>query len=137
MILAALAGGVVAFLLGWLVFGMLLASFYEENMVHYEGLMRGENDMRLYGIALANLSLSAMFAYIFDRCANFRTFASGFTGALIIGLLTFTFFDMMMWSTMNMFSVKTMVIDIVVNAVFAGIIGGVVGMVLGSGKKAA
>ena len=37
VLLAAIVGGVVAFLLGWLLFGILLADFMDKNMIHYEG----------------------------------------------------------------------------------------------------
>ncbi|MCC6600772.1 MAG: hypothetical protein IT223_08870 [Crocinitomicaceae bacterium] len=133
-ILAALVGTAVAFLLGWVIFGNLLAEYYNKNTVHFEGLMRGD-DTRLYGIAVENLCLSLLFAYVFDRWANFRTFVSGFTGALIIGAPIFAFQDLMMWSTMNLCGIKMIVIDIAVNTVFAGIIGGAIGWVLGTGKK--
>jgi len=40
LILAALAGSVIQFLLGWLIYGILLANFMNCNTSHYEGLMK-------------------------------------------------------------------------------------------------
>lgn len=136
MLLAALVGGVVAFFLGWLVFGMLLQSYYEANSVHYEGLYRGEDEMRLYGIFLSNLCWAGLLAYIFDKWANIRSFGPGFMGGAIVFALTTAGFDLMMWSTMNMGPYKMYIVDVLVQAVFGGIIGGVVGFVLGRGKTA-
>ena len=39
-IIAAIAGGIVAFLLGWLVFGILLDGFYTAHSTQYAGLIQ-------------------------------------------------------------------------------------------------
>ena len=134
-ILAALIGAVVSFLLGWVVFGILMHDFYADNAVSYTGLMRGP-DTRLWGIFLAQLAWSALLAYVFDRWANYRTFGSGFKGGFIIFFLAVAGFDIMSWSQMNIYPYHVILVDILANAVFGGIVGGVVAMVLGTGRKA-
>ncbi len=136
MFLAALVGGVVSFFGGWLVFGILLQPYYEANTVYYEGLMRGENEMRLHGVAIAQLCFSGLLAYIFDRWANIRSFGPGFMGGLIVMGLATAGYDLQMWSWMNMMPFKAIVVDIIANAIFGGIVGGVVAWVLGRGKSA-
>ena len=37
-VLAVIAGGLVMFLLGWLLFGFLFADFFRANMIQYPGL---------------------------------------------------------------------------------------------------
>ncbi|MBK7856274.1 MAG: hypothetical protein IPJ79_16525 [Bacteroidetes bacterium] len=39
VIAAAIAGAITTFMLGWLIYGMLLMDFMEANTVKYEGLM--------------------------------------------------------------------------------------------------
>lgn len=136
MLLAALVGAVLAFFGGWLIFGVLLHSFYESNTVHYEGLMRSESEMRLHGVAAAQLCFAGLLAYIFDRWANIRSFGPGFVGGLIVAGLMTAGFNLQMWSWMNLMPFKALVVDIVANAIFWGLIGGVIGWVLGRGKSA-
>lgn len=137
MIIAALLGTVISFLLGWVVFGMLLDPYYQANVVHYHGLMRTGDDMRLYGIFLSQLCANGLLAYIFSRWANITSFVPGFSAGLIIGFLMYASFDLAMWSSMNIFPAKFFAVDVIVNAVFAGVMGGVIGVILGWGKKAA
>lgn len=135
MILAALIGAVVSFFLGWLVFGTLLDPYYQSNMVHYNGLVRGEDDMRFYAIFLAQLCWSGLVAYIFDKWANIRTFQKGLMGGIIIFALAYAGFDLMMYASMNLFGYKMMIVDVLVNAVFGGLISGVIAVVLGWGNR--
>ena len=43
-IVAALVGAVVMFLLGWLFFGLLLATYFNSNMIKYPGLAKDPPD---------------------------------------------------------------------------------------------
>ena len=65
VLIAALVGGVVAFLLGWLIWGTLLMGYYEASMIHYEGLMKTEGDMNLGLMFLSNLTLSLLMSLLF------------------------------------------------------------------------
>jgi len=135
MIVSALVGSVVAFGLGWLVFEVLMHSFYMEHSVKYRGLMRN-SETRIWAIYLAQLTWAGLFAYVFDRWANIRTFAAGLMGGLILSAFIFTSVDLMTWSMMNLFDYKLLIADVIVNTIIMGIVGGVVGLVLGTGKRA-
>jgi len=136
-IIAAAVGSVVAFLLGWVIWGMLLMNFFQENTYQYEGLMLPETEMKLWAIFIANLANAFMFAYVFDRM-NVRNFAGGFQAGAIINFLISLSMAMMFYSMMNWYKSPTiMVVDVLVNTVYGGIIGGVIGLMLGrSGAKA-
>ena len=67
LLVAVLAGGVTAFLLGWLLFGMLLMGYYESHMIPYEGLMKGEADMNLGLMFGSNLLFATAIAWISQR----------------------------------------------------------------------
>lgn len=131
--IATLAGMVTLFLLGWLVFGILLMDFYQANTTHYEGLM---NEMpNLFLIIVSQLLFSFMLAYIFQVWAGFNSFAKGFTGGLFIGFFVTFAFDLYFLSGMNLFTVKSIIVDIIANTILYGIAGGVIGLVLGFGGK--
>lgn len=135
ILLATLLGGVVMFLLGWLVFGILLMDYYTANTTHYDGLMKEMPNLGL--IFLANLLMAFLYAFIFQRWAGIRTFVGGLNGGMIIGLLFTLIMDLMFISGMNLYPASLIVVDVIVNTIMAGIVGGVIGWFLGTGKKQA
>jgi hypothetical protein len=133
VILASLAGAVVSFLLGWLVYGMLLSGYYEANTNHFNGLMI--NPPNLIGIFLSGWVMSFLFAFIFSKWANISSFVPGLIAAGIISFLIMLSFDLSFWSMMNLFGKKLLVVDVVVGTAFYAFIGGVVALVLGFKKE--
>lgn len=132
-ILAALAGAIVLFLLGWLFFGILLMDFYQENMTQYEGIMKEMPNLWL--IFLANFLIALLVSFIFDRWANIRSFMRGLSGALIITLPIFLAFDLWIISGMNLFPPYVLLVDVIVNTFMAMVMGGVIAWILGMGEK--
>ena len=132
-IIAALVGAISAFLLGWVVWGMLLTTYFQENTYQYEGMMLAETEFKIWAIFLANLANAFLVAWLFTRM-NITSFASGFqTGAIINMLISFGM-AMMFYSMMNWYKgPAVMIVEIVVNGVFGGIIGGIIALMLGRG----
>lgn len=125
--------GIVAFLLGWLIFGMLLMDYYQSNMTSYTGLMK--DPMEIWAIAVANLAFGLMMAYVFNL-ANINTPGKGFTVALIIGLLMQLGFDLFLYAQMNLMSTQLLAVDVIASGIFTGVIGAVLGWWFGRGAKA-
>ncbi|MBC7777824.1 MAG: hypothetical protein H7246_20485 [Phycisphaerae bacterium] len=137
ILLATLAGGVTAFLVGWLVWGMLLDPYYR-TMYTPEALsvQRAPEDMILWGIIASNLVSGLLLALIYSRWANISTFKGGAIAGAVICALVALSFDLGMYSFMKMWTSTTfLIIDPLVNAIFGAIVGGVVGWVLGYGDK--
>lgn len=136
MILAILASAVAAFLAGWLLFGIAMAGYYEAHMLHYDGLMKPEEEMNLGLIFLGNLLFAAMVTWVCSRTGA-TSLMKGMTTGALLGALIYSSVDLMFMAMMNLFSGSTVVIvDIVVNTVWAALVGAVAGLVLGSGKQA-
>lgn len=135
-ILAAFAAAILFFLLGWLVYGILLMDFMTANTTQYEGLNKGE-DMNLFLLFLANLSMGFILAIIFGTWARITTFSKGFIAGLILFFLLALNMDLSFYAMMNLFTLQWMVVDIIVFTIMGGLIGGVVGWILGYGRKAA
>jgi uncharacterized membrane protein len=133
-LLAGLAGGIFYFFLGWLVYGILLMDFYENNMIHYDGLNKEMPVMWM--LALSNLLMGYFLAFVFDRWAAISTLKSGFTGGLIIGFFITIIYDLSFLSMMNLMNPTMVAADIVVSSLVIGLVGAVVGWVLGYTKKA-
>lgn len=117
---------VVTFLLGWLVFGMLLMDFYKSHTMQYPGLMK--DPPIFWAIGAANLAWGLVMAYILN-IAGIRSVAKGFvTGFLIYGLFM-AGVDAMFYAQMNLIGMKILAIDVAVNAFFGGISGAVIGYI--------
>ena len=133
LIIATLITAVVNFLLGWLVWGILLMDFYKANTTQYEGLMK---DMpNLFLIFLCGILFAFLLAYIFDRWANIRTFSKGFIAGMFLGFLIMAGFDLYLMAGMNLFNVKVIIVDVIANTIVSGILGGITALVLGYGRK--
>ncbi len=137
VLLAALAGGVVSFLVGWVVFGMLLDPYYK-SMMTAEGTaaMKRPEDMVMWAMIASNLVYGFLLAWIYSRYANISTFQDGAMAGAIITLLIALSFDLSMFSMFNLWTGSMgLIVDPLVNGVVGGIVGGVVGWVLGYGNK--
>jgi len=133
VMLAVLAATVIGFLLGWLIFGVVLADFYKNNTTFYQGLMK--DPPFFLGFLLGSLYLGILIVYIFDRWVKIDNFTSGLYQGFIIYFLMILSFDTFMYASMNLFNIGIIIVDVIANAVLGGIVGGVAGWVLGNGKK--
>ncbi|MBK6948264.1 MAG: hypothetical protein IPH16_09550 [Haliscomenobacter sp.] len=136
ILLAGLAGGVVYFLLGWLIYGMVLASFMNgQSTPEGMAVMRPDEGMIFWAMIVGNIAGGMLLAVIFGRWANISTWQTGaMAGAVIAGLMAMSY-DFLLYGTTNMMTLTGILADIVVYAVMGAIAGAVVALVLGSGKK--
>ncbi|MFN3840810.1 MAG: hypothetical protein ACK4RF_08885 [Cyclobacteriaceae bacterium] len=130
-ILATLAGFVVFFLLGWLLYGMLLMDFFNGNQGTATGVMRADTEMIWWALAVGNLMQAYLLVYIFGNWANITTFGGGFKAGLIIGLIIGYGVDLTMYGTTNIMNLTGALVDPLVVGLMMGVSGGVIGVVLG------
>lgn len=62
LFLACLAAGIVSFILGFIVFGIAMADYFDASMYQYEGLERAEPNM--VSLLIFNLAGGAMVGYV-------------------------------------------------------------------------
>lgn len=136
VLLAGVAGGITAFLLGWLIFGILLMDSMSTYIVHYDGLMK-EADMNLGLLFLSNLCIGLLLAWLGDRMKVVTAMGGLLMGATV-GLLFYASVDLSFLAMMNFFTSATgAVIDVVANTVWTAGTATVVGWVLGRGARQA
>ena len=133
IIIAGVLTGIISFLLGWLIFGVLLMDFYMANSTLYTGLMK--DPPNFVAIFISNLSWGLLIAYIF-HLAGIKSPQKGFITGLIIFFLVILGVDLLYYAQMNLFGLKVVVVDVIVNTVFGGIIGAFVGWWYGRPGKA-
>jgi hypothetical protein len=133
LILASVIGSVVMFLLGWLIFGILLMGYYEANTTHYAGLTK--EIPNLFLMFISNLVTAFLVTFIFQRWAGFKTFTQGLGGGILIGFCVTLSYDLFFVAMMNLYTTSVLVVDVIANSILMGIVGGVIALIIGYEKK--
>ena len=132
-LLAALAGGIAAFFLGWLIFGVLLMDYMAAHMLNVPGLMKGEGEMNMGLLFLSNLTVATLLTWAGERMQVRGAVAGAMLGATM-GFLFYLSVDLSFLAMMNLFTTPVAaVVDVLSNTVWTAGIGAVVGYLLGRG----
>ena len=126
-----LFGGIAYFLLGWLVWGILLMDFMSANMNTCANRPNGE--MIWWAIILSNLSAGLLLT-LFLNWSKASGMISGLKLGAVFGLLYACIVDFSFWSMTTIYSSLTvLIVDVLISAVVLGIVGMVI--VLTWGKE--
>ncbi len=121
-------GGIVIFVLGYLIYGMALKGFYDANMGTATGVMR-ESPM-LWSVAIGSL-FQAAFLTVVIGWAGAGSAGAGFRVGAIAGFLVSAAMDFIMYGTNNVSNLTATIVDPLITLVFAGISGAVIAAVAG------
>jgi len=138
LIAATVAGGVVNFLFGFLIYGLLLGPMMEPNLHKYTGEAGAliKEEPSIVPLSLACLTISFLVAFIFERWASIRTLATGAMGGAIIFFLTTLYFGFSFFAFMRMYkNYNPLLMDLAGSIVLGALVGGVIGLVLGVMNK--
>jgi hypothetical protein len=135
-LVGGIIGGIAYFLLGWLVYGMLLMDFMTANAGTATGVMKAEADMIWWALIVGNLFSGLALAYVLTKAGVSSASAGAAVGA-VFGLLICAAFDFTFYGTSNIFTMKGLLVDIAVSTVMSAVVGGIIGWYLGMGKKTA
>ena len=131
VIAATVAGGVVFYVVGFVLFAMILDPMLKPYMNQFPGLMK-EPMPDLIFLPLWNLAMSFLFAIVFEKWAGIRTFVGGLKGGLLLMFIVALILDLNMLAFMNVYKGPVGVIIVIVASTFIGTLAaGVVGAVLG------
>lgn len=85
LIISTVVVGIILFLLGWIIYGIIFADLFKTYFGH---ISRGEADMKIWAIAVANF-LQAFFMYlVYSKCYRGGSpFMEGIKFGILIGLL--------------------------------------------------
>lgn len=140
VLLAALAGAVVCFGVGFVVYGILLDGFYRSELIAWSSVMKDQNSMgamEFILIFLSNICWSLLLALIFSKWAGIRSLKDGMMAGFWLSLIIGAAFDLYMMAAYNGYGAKLLVVDVLLSGVMGAIAGGTVGVVLGMGEKKA
>ena len=133
ILMGGITGGIVLFLAGGLLYGLLLGDFITENMGTASGVNKDVPDM--LWLIIGNLAYGFLLSIILGSWANKTTWLEGAKSSVIVGVLLAVFFDTMMYATTNIYNLTAIFIDIIAVTVMSAIAGAAIGYVLGMGKK--
>lgn len=130
-IMATLAGFVVYFMLGFILYGILLMDFFASHAGTATGVMRSDTEIIWWALVAGNIVQAYLLVYIFGNWANITTFGGGLKAGATIGFIMALGMDMNMYGTMNTMTLTGALADVAVLATMMGLTGGVIGWVLG------
>jgi hypothetical protein len=130
LILSTLVVGVVLFLLGWLLYGILFMDMYKQ---YFGEFMRPEYDMKIWAYAVANFS-QAFFMYIIysKGYKGGSPFLEGLKFGILISLFMGIPYMFMTWGGMRV-SYQGVVFDAILFMILITIAGVLTGII--HGKK--
>ena len=135
-LVGGIIGGIGYFLLGWLVWGMLLKDFMANNVGSATGVMRADDQVVWWSLIIGNLFSGFALSYVLNKAGAISAGLGAATGA-IVGLLISAGFDFTMYGVSNLMNTTGALVDIAASTVVGAIVGAVIGWYLGMGKKAA
>jgi hypothetical protein len=128
LILSTIIGGIVFFILGWILYGMILMNFMQEN---FGGMMRSPDDFKLWAIAVANLLQAFFLALIYPKGYKGGSPAKeGFMFGIYFGLLSGAPYVFYMWASYPV-TWQAALIDGVIVTIMTVIVGLVIGLIYG------
>jgi hypothetical protein len=126
-----LFGGILYFLLGWLIWGILLMNFMSANMNTCAN--RPAEEMIWWSIILSNLVAGLLLTLILNW-SKAKKVTDGLKIGAVFGLLYAAIVDFSFWSMTTIYSSLTvLIVDLLVTTVVFGIVGMVI--VLTWGKE--
>jgi len=126
--LGALAGGILYFLLGWLVYGILLKDLFHT----YSGKVghiidRPEAEMDWLFLVGGNLAAGILLSWVIQRSAS-TTLMKGLVTGAVLGFLVSVSVDCVIYATSYVMSKHGILLDVMAATVIGGIVGAVLGL---------
>lgn len=129
LVVGTLVGGVILYVLGYLIFNVAFAEFYAANAGPATGVPR--EPQLLWAVAVGGFAYAALITLAI--CSRPGTASAGkgiLTGAVVGFLLWFTA-DFIIYGITNISTLTTAVVDPLLELVRAGVSGGVIAAVVG------
>lgn len=131
-----LVGAVANFLLGWIIYGMLMMGYMESVLIEYEGLMNEENTAMMVGYFVSSLAMATLLTYILRRGTS--NAKQGLSAGLVLGFLMAVSYNVMFYTGWNLVTSNTYyIVETLAFTVMTGLTGLVVGWMLGRQKATA
>lgn len=133
VLIGGLVAGVAFFILGWVIYGIVLGSYMQENT--NQCATKPMEEWAMWALILSNFVWGFMIAMVLNW-SNTRGFGQGMQRSFMLALLIMLAFDLGFYAMSTMFNnMKAMFVDVAATTIIVSIVGGIIGAILGSGKK--
>ncbi|UEG49572.1 hypothetical protein LK994_13100 [Ferruginibacter lapsinanis] len=126
LFIGGIVGGVVFFLLGWLIYGIMLMDFMSSHTALPAPIGVSRPMPMFPYLILGNILSGFLLAYIFLK-ANVNSLMGGLTLAAVVGLLISSSYDSIMYATTYLASRTAVLADVVAFTVMCAVSGAVIG----------
>jgi hypothetical protein len=134
LILSTIIGGVVFFILGWILYGAIFMDFFAK---HYGPIMRTPDDYKLWAIIVGGFVECFFLALIYPKGYSGGSPAKeGFMFGLLMGLLFSVPYVFFMWAS-HPVTYSAVIVDAIIMFVMTLIVAIVIGLVYGKIEKPA
>jgi hypothetical protein len=123
-----IGGGIVLFVLGYILFDTLLKSFYQANAGSATGV--GRDPQVLWAVAVGALAYAALIVYALRGQAGAVNASSGMKAGAVVGFLIWLTADFTFYGITNVNNLTLTIVDPLVELVRGGITGAVIGAFL-------
>jgi hypothetical protein len=129
--IGGIVGGIVYFVLGYVIYGLLLKNFFADN-----GMPTDMSKMIWWALIVGNLAAGFLLSYIIGK-SNASGMGGGAGIGFVVGLLMCISFDLITYSMgQGTNSLKAIAVDAAAAAVMSALVGAAVGAVYGMRKAA-
>ncbi len=133
VLIGSVVGGIAYFLLGWVIYGILMKEYCAANFDQTG--MRPEAEMVLWAMGLANIAFAMLMSLIFSW-SNISSLLSGAKIGGIVGFLTAVSIDFSFYAMTTMYkNWSALFVDIIVYTIMSAIVGAVIVWAMSLGKK--
>ncbi|MBX9782238.1 MAG: hypothetical protein K2X48_02990 [Chitinophagaceae bacterium] len=125
-LIGGLIGGVINFVLGYLVYGLLLMNFFGAHTTAPAGVMRPMENMVWWALIAGNLTFGLLVSYVLNK-GGVKGISPGFIAGAVIGLLFSLSVDLYLYAQITLWDTTYISVDVICSVVMSGIVGAVVG----------
>jgi hypothetical protein len=123
-----LVGGIVLYVVGYLIFTMAFADFYAANAGSATGVDREEQ--LIWAVALASLAYAALITFAIGNRAGSLSIGQGASTGAIVGFLLWLTADFVFYGSTNIANLTRTVVDPLLEIVHGGIGGAAIAAAL-------
>jgi len=124
-IVAGLLAGLTTFLLGWLIYGILLSVTFAELSGSATGVSKSDTEMMagasMVYLIIGQFTLGMFLAFVFSKWASIATLSGGAKGGATIGLFTAIGWDYTMLGTPNVSTLQRALLHVVLTIVVTAV----------------
>jgi hypothetical protein len=132
ILLASLAGTVVYFLVGWLVFEALLGKYMTANTLQITGFKKTEQESSMLMLLVSCAAYALLLAIILGQWAQVYNFKDGAMMGATVGILVAIMANSYWYSTTHLYNgLAPLLADVAAAGLTVGIMGGTIAWILG------